>query len=99
GGLLFRSDDSGTSYYLFSIESDGHYELSYRSSTGLKSLKRETSTAIQTGLNRPNLLTVIASGDRIALYINQHAIATITDTNRNSGFIGVFAQKSNQNTE
>jgi len=106
GGLIFRSNTIdqnnypfSTNYYLFSIESDGHYNLSYQGDKSRIILKRDTTTAIQMGLNHPNLLTVIASGSKLALYINKQYIVTVSDTNRNSGMLGVFAQKSDHDTE
>ena len=113
GGLIFRSDaidqnnyPFSTHSYLFSVGSNGHYSLSYGSigctcqnATKLVPLKQGTNPAIQTGPNSSNLLTVIADGHTIFLYINKQYVTTVSDTNRNYGMIGVFAQKNNHDTE
>jgi serine/threonine protein kinase len=106
GGLIFRSDaidqnnyPLSTSYYLFSVGSDGHYSLSYQTTKNLVSLKHGTSSAIQVGLNNPNLLTVIAHGNTLVLYINKTYVTTVTDHTRSSGMIGVFAQNNNNVTD
>jgi serine/threonine protein kinase len=106
GGLVFRSDaidpnhyPFSTNYYLFSVGSDGHYSLSYQNTKNLVSLKRDTSSAIQVGLNNPNLLTVIAHGNTIILYINKKYVTTVSDHSRSSGLIGVFAQKNSHDTD
>jgi hypothetical protein len=57
------------------------------------------SPAIKTGLNQPNLLTVIARGSNISLYVNRRYIASVTDNNRSSGLIGVFAQNDGNLTD
>ncbi len=114
GGLIFRSDaidqnnyPFSTHYYLFSVGSNGHYNLSYgnnlgctcQNTTKLVPLKQGTNPAIQTGPNSTNLLTVIADGHTIFLYINKHYITTVNDQSRSTGLIGIFAQKDDQNTE
>ena len=106
GGLIFRSDDinpnnypSSTNYYLFGIRNDGHYSLSYHSNQPSVLLASGSSSAIKTGLNQPNLLTVIARGSNISLYVNQHYITSVNDGTRSSGLIGVFAQNDGNTTD
>jgi hypothetical protein len=106
GGLIFRSDDidqnnypSSANYYLFAIRNDGHYSLSYHSNKPNVLLTSGSSSAIKTGLNQPNLLTVIARAGNISLYVNQHYITSVNDSNRSSGLIGVFAQNDGNITE
>jgi eukaryotic-like serine/threonine-protein kinase len=106
GGLIFRSDDlnpngdpSSTNYYLFGIRNDGHYSLSYHSNQPGVLLTSGSSSAIKTGLNQPNLLTVIARGSNISLYVNQRYITSVNDSTRSSGLIGVFAQNDGNSTE
>ncbi len=103
GGLIFRytpiNNNQSASYYLFGIKSDGHYSLSYQNTKNLLPLKQGTSSAIRSGLSNPNLLTVIAHGNTLFLYINQKYVTTVTDHNLSTGMIGVFAQNNNQVTD
>jgi hypothetical protein len=43
-------------------------------------------------LNQVNLLTVIARGSNIYLYVNNHYLTHVTDSKRLSGAVGVFAR-------
>lgn len=106
GGLIFRSDDinpnnypSSTNYYLFGIRNDGHYSLSYQSNQPGVLLSSGSNSAIKSGLNQPNLLTVIARGSNISLYVNQQYITSVNDSTRSSGLIGVFAQDDGNSTD
>jgi hypothetical protein len=106
GGLIFRSNEIdpnnppfSTNYYLFTISHDGHYSLSYQGDKSKVQLTSGFSPAIKTGLNQPNLLTVIARGSNISLYVNRRYIASVTDNNRSSGLIGVFAQNDGNLTD
>jgi hypothetical protein len=107
GGLIFRSNEIdpnnplplSTNYYLFAISHDGHYDLSYQGDKSKVQLTSGSSPTIKTGLNQPNLLTVIARGGNISLYVNKQYIASVTDSSRGSGLIGVFAQNDGNLTD
>ncbi len=49
------------------------------------------NSAIHTGLGQSNLLTVIARGVTMYLYVNGTYVFSASDTNSVAGFIGVFA--------
>ncbi len=90
GGITFRVDTTQSNYYLFFIRRDGVYGLQVRSDTGLpKVLSYGPSSAINTGLNQPNLLTVIAHGSNLYLYINKQYVVTASDSTYRSGGIGL----------
>jgi hypothetical protein len=96
GGLTFRVDNTQSSFYNFTITPDGFYELDLVSGGRLiKILNYGPSLAINTGLNQHNLLTVIARGSTIYLYVNKQNLATVSDSTYRSGSIGLFALKGN----
>jgi hypothetical protein len=93
GGMVFRVDRSQTKYYTFFIYTKGTYKLRISvDNTGNNDydLGKGSSAFIKTGLNQANLLTVIARGSSIYLYINQQYITNASDTTYRAGQIGVF---------
>lgn len=96
-GLAFRIDASVRVVYLFGISSAGAYYLAGASvdSSGnptYKVLAQGRSQAIQTTPDTTNLLTVIARGGTIDLYVNQRYLAQATDNTASGGEIGVFGE-------
>lgn len=93
GGIVFRADGF-QKYYTFFIKRSGFYTLitSVDPSMGAQdhTLSTGTSASIKTGLNQANLLTVIARGRSIYLYINRQFIASASDSTYRDGQIGVF---------
>lgn len=100
GGLIFRFDILDRKAYLFAISpSQGFYLLVSGQGNSLSQgnariLAGATSSAINTGLNQPNLLTVIARGSTIYLYVNQQYITSVSDSISSAGVIGVFGENS-----
>src|SRR5215471_7292024 len=96
GGLTFRVDNTQSSFYNFTITPNGFYELDLVSGNSLvKILNYGPSSAINSGLNQHNLLTVVARGSNIYLYANKQYLATVSDATYRSGSIGLFAIKGN----
>ncbi len=90
GGLIFRAQGVN-SLYRFRIGIDGTYDL-FIPSTGIHPIISNTSNpAIKKGPNQFNLLTVIASGNTILLFVNGQYLGTVSDSTYNSGEIGLFA--------
>jgi hypothetical protein len=103
GGLVFRNNllpnPRGGIYY-FSVTTQGDFSLAVRSisyinkqysSSGLNVLIKQHNAAIKTGLNRTNLLTVIAHGPIIALYVNKQFVGSVRDATSLFGTIGMFS--------
>ncbi len=93
GGIVFRMDNTQSKYYSFFIDRYKNYTLvTSVDNTGTHDydLRRGTSSFIKTGLNQVNLLTIIAKGNSIYLYINQHYITSASDKRYTMGQIGVF---------
>jgi hypothetical protein len=85
GGIAFR--DNGASFYRFRVDSDGTYALEDQSSI----ISSGSSSAIKTGQNPVNVLTVIAEGQQIWMYVNGQFLGNVTDNASSSGKIGLFA--------
>ncbi len=99
GGIVFRVDSSQTKYYTFYIDRYGTYTLKTSvDNTGNRDyvLGTGTSARFRTGLNQANLLTVIARGSNIYLYINQQYITRASDSTYRNGQIGVFGGNNSQ---
>lgn len=101
GGLFFGAPNDVSQLYLFVVDQTGSYTLEAEAPTGnqasqgpstaLKVLLHRPSSAIKTGLNQPNLLTVIVQSNRISLYINQQYVAQVSVSSPTSGYMGVMA--------
>lgn len=100
GGIVFRADDANSRFYLFRIGRDGFYSL-YVSNDDKHNLPiaYDSSTAIKTAQNQPNLLTVVAQGDIFYLYINKQYVGSAHDNSYSAGEIGVFAGDNNNRTD
>jgi len=94
GGILFHGDGNGNSY-LFSINQKGDYRLWFffdcPNICNISGLRSGSSPFINTGLNKSNLVAVVAKGSTIDLYVNNHKIDDVSDSTYGQGQIGVFA--------
>jgi eukaryotic-like serine/threonine-protein kinase len=107
GGLVFRyspiSHPKGGVYY-FAVTTQGQFSLDdetllylnkqFFQSGMIPLLRLQQSAAIKTGLNRTNLLTVIARGQNIYLYINKQFVGSVKDSTSLEGMIGMFSNTS-----
>lgn len=94
GGLIFRSapDASGQlESYFFGLDAAGGYHLLASTQNGVGPLHEDSSPAIITGLKQPNLITVIARGNKFYLYVNKHFVIMLKDSTYTTGRIGLFA--------
>ncbi len=99
GGVTFRVAHSN--FYLFAIAPDGSYHFDIVNGSGLSLpsvVKQGTSPFIHKGLNRPNLLAIVAIGSKFSLYMNSHQIDTVNDGTLASGQIGLAAEESGDTT-
>ncbi len=99
GGILFRFNSANSSGYSFTIGPDGSYALSLWKGSTSQNLRSGSSSAIKTGLNQTNLLTVVANGSHISLYINKQFVTSVSESTLNSGQIGVQATENTLPTE
>lgn len=92
GGIILRADSTNNKLYVFVVGQDGSYFFDlYTSSTHIKILTSNTSSAINQGLNQTNLLAVVAQGNAFTLYVNHQQIASVSDNTYNQGQIGFTA--------
>lgn len=93
GGIVFRADGANNRYYLFEILSNGTYGLTLYDgiASHTRTLDHGSSSAINTGLNEPNLITVVAQGSSIDLFVNQQYVTGRSDSTYSHGQIGVMA--------
>ncbi len=98
GGLIFRA--TGAKLYSFGFNREGLFSLivSKNNNPG-KPLIYGPNSAINTGLNQPNLLTVIARESTFYLYINKQFVDAVRDSSYHSGQIGVYAAYSTHYTD
>jgi hypothetical protein len=97
-GLIFHINN-GNSGYLFLISSTGAYGLDLVKANMSTELTSGTSTAIYTGLDQPNVLTVIARDGKIYMFVNRQPIAHVSDSTYNSGQVALFGQGATSSTD
>lgn len=92
--LRYSATSSSHSYDAFCISSDGSYHFITKplNDPSNSVLKDGTSTAITTGRNQSNSVTVIAQGPKYTIYINGQYVLTVTDSTTSQGSIGVGAR-------
>ena len=98
-GLVVRTtkDEGGNygNYYIYGISCDGSYYLSYFVSDGQTPLIEWTpNTAIKSGPDQINNISIRVEGDRIVLYANRVRLAEINDDTYVDGKFGVFIGSS-----
>ena len=100
GGLIFRANDMNSKFYYFRIGRDGIYSLNIsKDDKHSTPIAFDTSAAIKRGVGQTNVVTVIAKGPTIYLYINKHYVSSTTDKSYNAGKIGVFAGDNRNATD
>jgi len=100
GGITFRV--TGSNFYLFAITPGGSYHFDVVNGNGLALpgvLKQGSSSAIHKGLNQPNLIAVVALGNKFDLYVNNQHIDTVTNGTLGSGNIGLAAEEVSNPTD
>jgi serine/threonine protein kinase len=92
-GIVFRFDRALLTFYAFHISTDGAYRLDVDNRQGfVRTLSSGTSPAIKIGHNRPTLITVVAQGPHLTIFVDTHDVTAVTDSTYSRGSIGVMAQ-------
>lgn len=92
GAILFRVNSSDSNYYYFRICQDGTYALYfYMNNNGSTLIEAHSNSAINAGLNKSNLIAVVARDNTLDLYVNQQNVDSINDSTYSHGGIGVVA--------
>lgn len=92
GGIIFRANDQNK-FYLLQIGTDNLFQLfKYVSNNGdtASTLFSSYSSIIQ-GQNQPYLLTLIARGNQLTLFVNKQYIDTVRDNTYKAGLFGLVA--------
>ena len=101
--LVFRGSEELNKFYRFRIDQYGNYGLLLNNdpSTSVppQPLRAGPSQYINQGLEQTNVLTVIATGSDIYLYINAHFIVHERDATLSAGEIGLSASDFSKTTE
>jgi len=94
-GIMFRANDPEPSTYFFSISYNGLYALNVAAGPQHGAiLAFGRSPAIKVGFNQPNLLSVMAHGSNIDLFINKQFVKRVQDESYATGAIGLFAENT-----
>lgn len=100
GGVIFRGNDAASQFYYFRVGRDGLYSLIVaKDNTHNTPLAYDSSKAIKTGAGQTNLLTIVAKGSSIYLYINKQFVTSVNDATYNSGEIGILAGDNTNDTD
>lgn len=89
GGLMFRLTNNGA--YFFGVDQNAAYYLYVVKDNSVSLLTAGSNTAINPGLNQPNLLTVVAESNHIYLYVNKQPVANVTNSVFDSGQVALYA--------
>jgi hypothetical protein len=90
-GLLFRQNPTSQKLYVIELTTQGTYLLGTGQSgtTNFEVLAEGLSSTIHGGYGQPNLLTIIALGSILYLYVNKQFIVSTSDPSSDSGLIGI----------
>jgi hypothetical protein len=101
GGIIFRANTQTNKFYLLQFGTDKSYQLYVyvnNSGSSSKTLLDGFSNAIN-GSNQPNLLTLIAQGSQLTIFVNKQYVDSTTDSTYSSGQLGLLAYYKNAPTE
>ncbi len=100
GGIIFRANKDSGLFYYFHISVNGSFALDiYSNNFFMQTIATGSSSAINTGLNQVNVITVIAIDNTLSLYVNMRKVATVSDATYSSGQIGVVAENTGDPTD
>lgn len=100
GGLIFRYITNGNlGCYLFEITRLGEYTLYSVKGNDSTILAGGFSHVINSGFYQHNVLTVVAEGSHLYLYVNKLSVASVTNSNYSSGQIALFAGSNTGSTD
>ena len=104
GGIVFRVNNTNSTFYDFLLGQDGSYTLTrYTSVSTLQVLKNGDPatpvSAIHTGTGQTNLIAVVAISNTLTLYVNHQQIATVNDSTYSQGQLGFAVENDGHPTE
>src|SRR5712692_1123969 len=100
GGLVLRGNNSAAKFYVLRVGRDGTYDLfTSKDTTHSTPLAYGNSPTIIKDVGRTNLLTIVARGSSIYIYINKQYVGSVADGTYKSGQIGVLAEDHTNPTD
>lgn len=90
-GIVFRAEGTQQNFYFFYVDADGVYYLDNYANTIATMKTAGTNAAIKIGTNVPNVLAVVATNNRLDLYVNYQKVDSVMDSTYSQGEIGVAA--------
>lgn len=100
GGLMFRASGGASKAYAWQIDTGGFYDLfASHSSTQNTDLLNGSAPSFKQHAGQTNLLTVIARGGSIYLYVNKQYVGNISDSTYSSGEIGFLVNDHTHPTD
>ncbi len=94
-GIMFRANNPEPSAYFFTISYNGLYALGVSEGPQHGTiLAFGRSPAIKVGFNQPNLLSVMAHGSNIDLFINKQFVKSVQNETYAAGAIGLIADNT-----
>src|SRR5262249_21375686 len=95
GGIFFRTGEDSTGFvhgYFLDLDQYRGYNLGVsQSPSSGKSLATGFNSAINAGLNQTNVLTVIAQGASLHVYVNKQLVANVSDSTFTTGALVLYA--------
>jgi hypothetical protein len=103
GGIFFRATLAKFGEYDVLFSQTGIYyillSMGTRSIYHSTILQSGTAPSFRAGLNRANMIAVVARGSTISLYVNKQYVTSVTDSTLRIGSIGVRASENSLPTE
>lgn len=99
GGLIFRCTNGNLGCYLFEITRLGEYALYSAKGNDATLLVDGYSHVMNTGFYSHNVLSVVAEGSHLFLYVNKQSVASVTNTNYSTGQVALFAGSNTGSTD
>ncbi|TMC13941.1 MAG: hypothetical protein E6J34_24180 [Chloroflexi bacterium] len=100
GGLFLRGDADNSKFYHLRIDQTGAFLfIIFTGHTSSSVLAEGTTSAFHQGAGQPNVLAVVAQGDRFTLYVNHQQIKSLTNGTYSQGQIGLVATDTNSPAE
>ncbi|HYT33849.1 MAG TPA: protein kinase [Ktedonobacteraceae bacterium] len=89
-GMFFRNNLTDSSYYLFRVDTAGHYYLDLYTAANPDGLILRQNTIAPVNFGQTYVLAVVANFENIDLYINHQKIDSVTDGTLTHGHLGVL---------
>jgi hypothetical protein len=102
GGIIFRANPNTGALYLFDMDTNGQFNFYiYKGFQGADSMNLYGGVApdFTVGLNQTNLVTIVARGEDVFLYVNKVFAGEIADNTYLNGAIGLVANDDTQSTD